>query len=112
MVNPISKMEFANSVNMVKVVAPVLRSRQEKLALLTICGANCRTHTRDGSPANFARLRALLSMDEEPSLTSPPPVLTIGLGSVVHRFWHSVPFEVVWLQLHITTKVSRFGKQK
>ncbi|KAL7667479.1 hypothetical protein ACOME3_010695, partial [Neoechinorhynchus agilis] len=50
------------------------------MAYLTLCGSAALDHYRDGSPATFARMRAVLSTDNYPEVTAPPPNGNSRLG--------------------------------
>ncbi|KAL7668059.1 hypothetical protein ACOME3_008777 [Neoechinorhynchus agilis] len=65
-----ARMDFTRVLNTVSHLAPMLRRRNEKMAYLTLCGSSALDHYRDGSPATFARMKAILSTDNYPEVTA------------------------------------------
>ncbi|KAL7667716.1 hypothetical protein ACOME3_010468, partial [Neoechinorhynchus agilis] len=96
-----ARMDFTRLLHTVSQVAPLLRRRNEKMAYLTLCGSAALDHYRDGSPATFARLRAILSTDNYPAITAPPPNGNSRLNGDIRRMWVCQPFEIVWLRMSI-----------
>ncbi|KAL7674206.1 hypothetical protein ACOME3_000485 [Neoechinorhynchus agilis] len=88
------RMDFTRVLNTVSHLSPMLGIR-------TLCGSVSLDHYRDGSPATFARLRALLSFDKNPEVTSPPPNGETNLMGTIRRMWSSQPFEVIWIRMSV-----------
>ncbi|KAL7676012.1 hypothetical protein ACOME3_002269 [Neoechinorhynchus agilis] len=96
-----ARMDFTRLLNTVSHLAPMLRRRNEKMAYLTLCRSSALDHYRDGSPATFARMRAILSTDNYPEVTAPPPNGNTRLDGTITRMWVCQPFEVVWLRMSV-----------
>ncbi|KAL7667729.1 hypothetical protein ACOME3_010464 [Neoechinorhynchus agilis] len=96
-----ARMDFTRLLHTVSQVAPLLRRRNEKMAYLTLCGSAALDHYRDGSPATFARMRAILSTDNYPTVTAPPPNGNSRLNGNIRRMWVCQPFEIVWLRMSV-----------